>query len=80
MKKECVFVEFNGDNYQIIDTFSRGNIMYIAMQIVQTGDEENAIELYRFSEIADGIEITPIETELEFEKAAELFAALQEVE
>jgi len=72
-------VEFSGDNYEIVTTFSRGNILYIAMQKVQgEGDEESVVELYRFREIADGIEIIPIETELEFEKAAEIFAALQE--
>ena len=75
---EKIFVEFNGDNYEIIDTFSRGNIMYIAMQLVDSGDDEPSIELYRFVETADGIDILPIETELEFEKAKELFEALRE--
>ena len=78
--EEQIIIEFNGENYEIIDTFSRseGKLMYIAMQLVDSGDDEPSIEIYRFTETEDGLYIFPTETDLEYEKAAELFAALQE--
>ena len=74
-------VQFNGEDYTIVETFSRGSSLYIALQKAESedGDEQN-VELYRFKEAEDGIEIIPIETELEFEKALEIFMSLQEQE